>query len=345
MMKKQELLYIFLIVLPILDLITSITSRLYNFPISLGAIIKGLLLVFFLYYILFKSKSKFRKFSLYYLVFIVVFFALYFIVKPDLLNLHYLLTEINYIFKFIFFPICFIGMLNFFDDYGFDKERINKILIINILEYGLLILLAVITKTEFNSYTTGYLGTVGWYYSANEISTILILLLPFLFCLLSSKNRFAILVMLPIIYILGLVGTKVSFLGTLIIMILAIGCIWAKEKKLKSKNVIVSILAFGYCLLILYDNNAINNLISLYNKKEPEITTMPEVYYCYYDVRANDRFNINNYVFLLSDRNSYAIATNDLYNDTYNSGYLLFGMGFSNTDRISDSSINTQSSL
>lgn len=336
MQKMSNWIYYFIVSLPLIDLITSIISRNYLLPLSFGTIVKGLLVLFFCYYIIFKSKSKFQKVSKTYLIILLIYVILYFLFKPDLLNIKYLLTEINYLFKFMFFPIIFFGLINYFDNEGFDIRKLTYSLIINLLLYCLLILIAVLTNTNYDSYSTGYLGTIGWYFSANEISTILIILFPFIYKLFDkNKNKYGFLVIFPVIYIISLIGTKVSWFGLLIIGLIMFLYMITKEKKIYNKNVIFSLVVFLFMIISTFNCNALLNLNDLHKNSAIPVE---DINYCYYAVNSNTY--LSKLTFLLSGRNEYLINTMHIFENKYQIGYNYFGMGFSNTNRVSDFKIN-----
>ena len=65
-MKKINIL--FFLLLPFIDLITALTTRFINLPISAGVLFKGLYILVLTIYIVFYSKSKEKKIYIYYLI-------------------------------------------------------------------------------------------------------------------------------------------------------------------------------------------------------------------------------------------------------------------------------------
>lgn len=59
--KIQKLIYIFLILQPIIDLITALMTRLLNSTITVGVITRGLFLLFLVVYNVFFVKNKHSK--------------------------------------------------------------------------------------------------------------------------------------------------------------------------------------------------------------------------------------------------------------------------------------------
>ena len=125
-MKKRRLLEIFLLTLPLLDLLTSLNNRMVENFLSVGMIIKGLAIIIAYIYVFFLSASKFKKVSILYYSGIIIYIVGYFLFKSDLLNLNFLVSELKYILKFIYFPVLTFALLNIFDESGFEKDKLDK---------------------------------------------------------------------------------------------------------------------------------------------------------------------------------------------------------------------------
>lgn len=95
MFSKQKM-YIFLLLLPIIDLITSLMTRLYNPPLSLGIVIKVLFLAIMLFYLFFRSTSKYKKLCIGYIFLIFIYIILYYVSKIKYLTINGLVTETMY---------------------------------------------------------------------------------------------------------------------------------------------------------------------------------------------------------------------------------------------------------
>ena len=115
-MEKNKILrwfYIFLLVQPFIDLITSVMTKFWDLPITLGLVIRGLLFVFSIIYMFFISKSKYKKMSCIYIGILFLYAILYFVTKFDLFHsISFLVTEISYMFKYFYTLI--ILLLNIF---------------------------------------------------------------------------------------------------------------------------------------------------------------------------------------------------------------------------------------
>ena len=216
--KKANIFYIFLLIQPMLDLFTSLMVRFTNLPLTIGMIVRGLFLFAMVIYLLFVNKSVHKKKSIIYLGILCIFSVIYLITKNGIFNLGFLKTEIICLFKYMYFPITALCLINVFDELKLEKEKIFKVCIFEAVLYSALIILPEVTNTAFSSYIGNNKGTVGWFYAANEIGAIMVALFPFLYYLLFQREGIIKTSIIFIIVILAmtLLGTKTSFLGMLI---------------------------------------------------------------------------------------------------------------------------------
>jgi glycosyltransferase involved in cell wall biosynthesis len=344
-MKEKKLFYIFILLLPIIDLITSICTRFFNMPISIGMIIKCLFIILLFYYLLFKSKSRYRKTTILYFIFIFIFLFLYFIFKPDLLNKLYLLNEIKYIAKFLFFPISFFTLLCFFDDNKFDQDRLNKVLLTNEIVYCLLLIIPLITNTGFNTYNNGLYGIIGWFYAANEISTILVLLFPFLYQLINNKHKWLFLLIFPLLYVISYIGTKVTLFGLIIVGLICLIFCFLYNKKLFKNPTISSLIIFIVIIFLSTNSYAFNNMFFVLQKPAitEEVIPCPEC-----EDKPGDTLLIKIQKYglrMLSNRQFYLKNTQAIANESNNLKTNLFGIGFANTNRVNNINITKLSEM
>lgn len=336
-MKKNvyvNMFYIFLLIHPLLDLITSLYVRFTTFSITPGIIIKGIALLLLLVYVIFFNKSKYKKQSINYIIALAIFILLYLVTRIEILNINNFINEVINLFKYMYLPLMFIGLLNFFDEYPLDNKKIIKIFQINALVFASVILIAVITKTSFSSYVVGdNKGSVGWYYSANEISAILTILFPLMFVMVYENNKWALVFTVPAISGMSLIGTKTAFLGLIIPTILYIVyisfTIFIKKTSGKKKMIFPLILLFLIIFMspnITAIENSKKNIGKMFSNENGETTD-------------NKNPDINDIVF--SSRDIYLKNTNAIYINSPLTNKL-FGIGFSpivgkenkNTDKL-----------
>ena len=344
-MKNKNLIYYLLMLLPFVDLLTSLQTRSsLNIP-SIGMFIKSLLELTIIFYIFFRSASKYKKISIIYFISIFSFVLGYFIFKTDLLNIYYLKTEISHLFRMLYLPILFTGFLNYFEEYGFNKVMFIKSMIVTLIEYTILLLIPLLFNIAFESYSTGLHGYVGWFYAANEISVIMVLLLPFAYYLI-NKGKYNFFITLPIIYTISCIGTKVTFAGTFIVVILGLLFGIIKNKFRFNKEVFSLFCVLIFCSIFFLGNKAIalNNAKQLAEKQKFEFIETPV------NQRSNKKQNAfkkeiqaqftKTMHFLLSNRDDYLKQTLNIYENTFSYDYILFGMGYSNTSRINNKNID-----
>lgn len=300
-----------IIIFPITDIFSSLTIR-YNLKLySPGIIIRGIFLLYIIIYTLFSKKmdsnSK-RKIIIYYilsLIFIIVFSILKINSNISLYNF---LNELKMLLKFWYFPMTLIFLKN----YNYDTKKLFYSLNISTLIYTLGIIIPFITNTCFNSYSSIYKGVVGWFYSANEVGSMLSINLLLLY--LNFKNKKNILLIILNIFSLSLIGTKVSLFSIIIITIFMF-LLFTINNKIKSKESTTSFIILFISILFILLNSTSYDIFK-------RISSDQTVFKNYDD----------NYIsILLSNRDNTLI---NKYNDFKNKNLLTqtFGMGFINNN-------------
>lgn len=264
MKKSERFIYIYFLLLPIIDLFTSLITRFTDISITPGIVFKGITLMGCIVYLFFFSKSKYKRKSIIYLFILLFFGIIYFFSKNYEYNINIIFNELKYAFKYFYFPVVLCGMINVFDDFEVSKKLIVKILVSNTIIYTLLMIVPYVTSTGFNSYGMYwiYKGETGWFYSANEIGAILTLLAISIYYILNYRNK----KYLPIIFLLmlslAIIGTKVSFIGLVIMTILCLVATLLNQKKNAIKSCLFVIVFF---IVSLFFSPTFDNFMSLKN--------------------------------------------------------------------------------
>lgn len=328
--KSAKWLYFFLLLQPIIDLFTSLMTRFINIPITIGMLTRGIfLLVIVLYTIINKKRDK--K-AIIYLSILCVFFLLYFITKTDIFNLNFLITEIKYLFKYMYFPIVAVCMINIYDTLKLEKEKIFNIFIINLIVYSLLILVPEITGTSFASYLDANKGTVGWFYSANEIGAILIALFPNMYYMIFKRNSFLKIIVLFTIVILAMIllGTKTAFLGMLITEVIYLMYFVFNSKKNRGYGLKISAILIIFSFVVIPNIPAVKNMqrvISESNKVEED--TLED-----YDYGVFQNPELQKIIRVaFSGRDKFFFRTLNIYEEASLDDKIL-GLGFVNRNQI-----------
>lgn len=335
----KKLVYFIFLLLPFIDLTSSIMTRFTDISMSVGAILKGLLLIFLVIYTLFFTKSKYKKVSIIYIILAIIFSLAYLLTKPIFWNFGVIFNEINYLVKFLFFPISFFAFLCIFDDIGFDKKSVEKLMLYTIIAYSALLILPILTGTSFNTYENGLYGMVGWFYAANEISTILVLLFPFSYLLISNKRKYLFLGILPILLVISYVGTKVTLFGLIISGFIVLVISYLHNKKILKNPFISCLLIFIVILIINFGSYTIKNFFTVLDT--PSATE--EIYECVgcEDLPGDSLLTkIKKYgLRLLSQRNYFLKNTNEIYVENFNNETFLLGLGFNDNEEINNDNV------
>lgn len=213
---KENLLYLFILISPILDLCSSL-CRIDNHSISL--ILRPIIPCALLMYIFITDKSTRKKLTiggLVYLVYMVIHLLLY---KNLITDYSYggISYEASYVANYTY--LIFTLYLFIYVFKKIDTSNLKKYFLIYTIMYIVSIYLAIITKTSFSTYVEGY-GYRGWFNTGGAVGSILIgalfVLLPYLF---EKKDKIILKVIILasiIFYLTFLLGTRTGLFGTLV---------------------------------------------------------------------------------------------------------------------------------
>ena len=233
----NSILSLFILIQPILDLITGIGLHMSGINITFGIIVRMLFLLFVMYICVFVYKNK--K-VLYYYFAVFLYFIMYilsiFIFKDGV----GLFSEIQGFVRVFYFPLILISLFQIR-----DKIRIsNMTLFTSLFMYLILIFIPLMLNQGFETYKITKSGTLGFFNSANEISGIISILTPIMFIILSTKKNVVLKVLFCIIYsvVILMVGTKTPLLSLIITLLAAIIYIIVKSIKYKKYKVVFPVL-------------------------------------------------------------------------------------------------------
>lgn len=225
----SNILNSFLLLHPVLDLLTSIGIKTMLIPFSLGSIIRILFLIFVMYSVLFVYKK--RKVGWYYLfTFIYIVGFVISIVLYE--NGNNMLGELQKTLKTFYFPLLLISIYPIKAEIKWSTKH----LITTLMIYLILIFIPEILNIGFDSYEITKEGSVGFFYSANEISAIVSILTPlFILYLFDGKiNITKVFIFIIYITVILNLGTKTPFLALIITSALFMFWFLMKKKILKS---------------------------------------------------------------------------------------------------------------
>lgn len=222
---SSNLIVGFILIQPILDLVTSFAIRNTVLPITLGLVIRSLFMAYLCIYVLVTKSNnnkliKYSKIALSMILIYIAFFLVFTIFNKDR---SLILIEVKGIIKSFYFPIVLCGLFVYNQK---DKINIsNKLLVLTLMIYTSIIFISTVTNTYFNSYNSNGYGSVGWFYAANEIGSIMAILIPFTISSLANDTDRLLNALACAICIAStmFLGTKVPFLalgGTTVFIII-----------------------------------------------------------------------------------------------------------------------------
>ncbi|MBQ9023716.1 MAG: O-antigen ligase family protein [Bacilli bacterium] len=206
----NKLMPIILILFPFIDVLTSLQIRNNIGFISVGTLIRGIFLILIIIYL--KKKNVNNK--------ILFVFGLYFILELGYIFLFTksnIYSEISNIFEIFYLPF----LIYFFKKYD-NKKIDDKYIFIIYLIYLNLILIPRLFGIGFNIseiYKNKH-GYCGLFYSGNEISAILLGLLPIVLNYVFKLKNYIIKIFfyIELLAVIILLGTKTLFFGSIIVV-------------------------------------------------------------------------------------------------------------------------------
>ncbi|MDY7044969.1 O-antigen ligase family protein [Virgibacillus sp. M23] len=248
--KINTLLFIFIILQPVIDLLTSLTS---TFPISVGAFIRTLLMtsLFISMFIIFYRQHK-QLFML--LIASYLGLVTSFLLNAMLKDNFIWFAELNFYLKasyfiIILFTIIYINQYNWL-----SKNTLYRATTIVSYIVGITYWIAIITNTSMDSYRYDSSGHSGWFFSANELSVITLILFTIMIInLLQHKRLLNWIAYILILSMLPMIGTKTAYLGGLILIAIhIIYSLWRAKLQIwkdKHTTILFLILLLFVCLI------------------------------------------------------------------------------------------------
>lgn len=220
----------FVMIQPIIDVLTTASLLFIDLPLTLGVIIRLAYLGIMAIWIVNESrKSKRARMYLLYLAGLAVFVLINFIVGYTVKEPFYIMQELTYYTKVVYFHVLLFGFILLLEsmkkENGSDTTRqlVNYFLIAS-LTISVVFIIAHLTGTSMANYARSKEGWTGWFYAGNEIGASMSMLLPItaLFAVYKTTTTRKLLHWLPFVLLsvamLGL-GTKVGYGGILIVLL------------------------------------------------------------------------------------------------------------------------------
>lgn len=261
----EKITTIFLWIQPVIDILTTMMLHTFHRSFTIGMILRMIFLLLMCYHLLFLNKSRTKKKNLIYLGLIFLYFILYtinIIVGKGTESIWY---EWQNLLKCFYFPILLIC---FFECNKPQQKKQEKQLSYLFLIYLFFVLFPNTLNLGFESYEVTKKGSIGWFYTANEIGAILSILMPFYFYEIQKyKNKLGLVISIILIfYTLTSMGTKSPLLCFFLLLgyyfiKYMIHCIKEKKYKVISALSVGLFLVIGALILIIPKTTFYQNII------------------------------------------------------------------------------------
>ena len=251
---------LFILLQPVLDLLTGLCLHVLNINLTIGIIIRVLFMIFIVYISLFVYK-KYKLIMPYIIIGIYcILYLLGIVIFKDKVGLFY---ELQGLVKVFYYPIMLLSI------YSIRKEiNISKLtLFTTLFLYLIFIFIPTLFGLGFKTYEITKVGTLGFFNSANEISGIISILTPFLFIIFFSTKKIIPKVLIVIMYLIVILmmGTKTPLLSLGIVIGMTFIYLWfnwlhKKEYKKLVSSFGIIIVGIILVLLILPKTNFYKNI-------------------------------------------------------------------------------------
>jgi len=245
------ILGIFLIIQPVLDALTAPAAKA-GISITVGVIVRTLFLMLAFFYTAFFSRFEKKKTVVAYMTALVAFLLCFAVHMYTLGGISLIIANCKELVKVVFVPFVALLLYAVYAEYGFCFPHYSVAISCGL--YSFIILFAFLTNTSMPSYRSGY-GYCGWFYAANEVSSIIAIAAPVLmwYCLdvirraekkTWYKTALAVLGLVSVVFAATFIGTKIVYLVVLLYAVAAgIWCVVFSKKYKNKQNKLLAIVS------------------------------------------------------------------------------------------------------
>lgn len=248
-----NIIIVFILLQPIIDMLTGLSMQYTNLTITFGIVIRTIFIIFLVVLGFIKANKKYKVgMSIYYGALLI--YMISFLVSSYFENgTNLIFLQIKGLIKNFYLPITLVAFVPIFKAYKIEVT--NKVLTTSLMIYVVTIFVCSILGIAFLTYKAGdKAGTVGLFYSANEIGAILCLLSPFFIIEFVQKK----VTMVDAIFI-GLfayavlqLGTKVPYFGLILLILMIVVICFIKAILQKKKDLYKKASIFFSFLIVVY---------------------------------------------------------------------------------------------
>ncbi|MCW9133202.1 O-antigen ligase family protein [Bacillus paramycoides] len=216
--RFEHFLLFFIILQPVLDLLTSLSIILLKSNATVGILVRFLIMAVGGIYILIQAKEKENRKFLIYLILLAVVLGIGFINNTLVKNPIVLGEEVKFVAKALYIYIMlgsYILALKSLKKTVNISDKVRNSIVYSTLVINAVMVISISTSTDFGSYEWMKVGSRGWFYAGNELGSILAIIFPIvvLYSIQKTKSVKHVLYWIPsllMIYSLIQVGTKVG---------------------------------------------------------------------------------------------------------------------------------------
>lgn len=216
--RFERFLLFFIILQPVLDLLTSLSITLLKSSATVGILVRFLIMAVGGIYILIQAKEKENRKFLIYLILLAGVLGIGFINNKLVKNPIVLGEEVKFVAKALYIYIMlgsYILALKSLKKTVNISDKVRNSIVYSTLIINAIMVISISTSTDFGSYEWMKVGSRGWFYAGNELGSILAIIFPIvvLYSIQKTKSWKHVLYWIPsllMIYSLIQVGTKVG---------------------------------------------------------------------------------------------------------------------------------------
>lgn len=260
----EKLLLYFIVLQPILDILTYFSLRTLDASLTIGIVIRVLFMGLALWFIFFGNSSKLKKYVIWYLLAIAVVFGIGLVYNFFAKPIFNPFLELQFLAKTVYFHVMLGSYLLLFT--SVDKVSSTRLQILKYTSIAMLIVsfsmfLAIITGTSSETYEWNKFGLKGWFHSGNELGSIIAVCFPlvYLYALLKIDEGKKVYYFTPVVLLAAvaiLIGTKVSYFALLlaaVIVFVTYLIYWIVHKVKNIQDSLLKLrLVFSFLFLIAF---------------------------------------------------------------------------------------------
>ena len=261
--KTMLLIVAFILIQPVIDILTTASILYIDFPITVGIVLRVLYLIGMSGFLVWMAtKSKRAKAYFIYLAGLGGILLINFVVNYLTKDPYLLVEELTFYSKVVYFHVLFFGFLAIFQELQRMGTKISHLLIRYFViigtTIGIVFVLAHLTNTSLANYARSKEGWTAWFYAGNEIGAAMAIILPVvaLYAIYKTTHWKQAYYWVPFILLsFGLLalGTKVGYGGVLLTILVGLFAsgLFYFVKKDRSKRVRTNFVITALLLVVL----------------------------------------------------------------------------------------------